>query len=374
MTRLYLAFLVIILLLTACSNNQSLNIIEDPTPTSIINNTNTEGESEEFSIIIETETDQETEALEPLILDDPIEPEPTPTSSPIFVAERENIFDLMKKYNYEDTYHLSDEYWEKLDDRISKYGKAERILALEFHGDEYDMYDSNYAMSVESFTKQISELMENDYHFVTVHELQGFVSGWLDLPKRSVILTTDPGKLVWESTERMVQTFTELDATFGYKPHMITFIVSYGMNEIENFHCKENRCWLAYINAVESSYFSLGTHTHWHNYHDSVTEYSAKLDIQLSQNLIFENTGIQVYALSWPYEVCSPYTEMLVNELGITLGFGGVSRPGDNYVQKSDPQFLCMPRLFPENPNGYSGRPAGNTLQDMLFDAMNTEK
>jgi hypothetical protein len=302
-----------------------------------------------------------------------IEQEPTPTQTltktPVFDEERVKILELMNKYNYIEGYQLSDEYWERMAGRIVKYGKADRILSLEFHGDVYDMYP-NYAMTEESFLKQLTYLMENDFHFVTIHEVQGFVSGWLDLPLKSIILTTDPGYLVWESNERVVSNFSKLESIYGYKPHMITFIVTQGMSEEENYLCKENLCWNSYIKGVEAGYFSLGTHTHWRNHHDEVTEYSAMTDIKLSRELIYENTTINIYSISWPYEICSPYTNMLEKELGITLGFGGLVRPNSNYVHKSDEQYLCLPRMFPENPNGLSGRPSGMTLEEMLEEAM----
>ncbi|MBW6441821.1 polysaccharide deacetylase family protein [Patescibacteria group bacterium] len=297
-----------------------------------------------------------------------VTPTPTPTKNPVFVEERIKIRELMEKYNYIDSYQLSDEYWEKMGQRIDLYGVANKIVSLEFHGDVYDMYP-NYAMTEESFIKQITYLMENDYHFVTIHEIQGFVYGWLNLPARSVILTTDPGRMVWESNERMVENFAELEKIYGYKPHMNTFIVTQGLSEEENYHCKDNRCWLSYTKGVENGYFSLGTHTHWHNRHNEVTEYSAMSDIKMSQEIIFENTGIQVYALSWPYEICSPYSKMLVEELDITIGFGGWSKTTDNYVYILDNQPLCLPRLFPENPNGLSGRPKGMSLAEMLDEA-----
>lgn len=287
-----------------------------------------------------------------------------------FSEGRRRVYELMKSYGYIEDYQLSEEYWKKMDERIVKYGRAERILTLEFHGDEYDMFDGFYSMNQESFKKQIKYLMENDYHFSTIHEVKGFVEGWLDLPKRSVILTSDPGPLAWESTERIIIAFSELEAEYGYKPHINTFIVPQGLSEEENYLCKGNSCWLSYVHAIENGYFSLGTHTYWHNHHDQVSEISAKQDIKMSQDLIAENTGVTVYAISWPYEICSPYKDMLVAELGITLGFGGLSDGGkENYTYNSDPRILCLPRLFPENPSGFSGRPGGKTLVEMLKEA-----
>ena len=305
-----------------------------------------------------TKTQQSTSTVTPT-------PTPTQTKGPVFAEERLRILELMEKYNYIDSYQLSDEYWEKMGQRIDLYGVANRIVSLEFHGDVYDMYE-NYAMTEESFLKQISYLMENDFHFVTIHEIQGFVYGWLDLPTKSVILTTDPGHMVWESNERVVENFAKLEIMYGYKPHMNTFIVTQGLSEEENYHCKDNKCWISYTKGVEKGYYSLGTHTHWHNRHNEVTEYEAMSDIKMSQDIIFENTGIQVYALSWPYEICSLYSKMLIEELGITIGFGGWSKPAENYVDKSDQAPLCLPRLFPENPNGLSGRPKGISLAEML--------
>lgn len=367
MKKILLAVMLLSILLAGCTQTYSpytslANTIPEETTPSIVYDTPSESDIEKT--VSEPETLKTSEAATAIMEQEPT-PTQTLTKTPVFDEERVKILELMNKYNYIEGYQLSDEYWEKMAERIDKYGKAHRILPLEFHGDIYDMYD-NYAMTEESFLKQITYLMENDYHFLTVHELQGFVSGWLDLPLRSIILTTDPGYLVWESNERMISNFSKLESIYGYKPHMITFIVTQGMSEEENYLCKDNTCWLSYIKGVEAGYFSLGTHTHWHNHHDEVTEQDALTDIKMSQEIIFENTGIKVYSISWPYEICSPYTDMLENTLGITLGFGGLTRPESNYVHKSDDQYLCLPRMFPENPNGLSGRPEGMTLEEML--------
>ncbi|OGC45258.1 hypothetical protein A2V49_01505 [candidate division WWE3 bacterium RBG_19FT_COMBO_34_6] len=297
----------------------------------------------------------------------------TQTIEPLFREERAKtkIRSLMIEYNHVDEYFLSDEYWNRLYGRISKYGTAKRIVPLEFHSDSYDMYEGVYTMTTESFREQADYLMSNDYHFLTIHEIQGFVYGWLELPKRSIILTSDPGpgSRPFESISRITGVFSELESTYGYKPHINIFLVTQGLTEEENYNCKDNICWQSYVNAVESGYFSLGTHTQFHNHHDQTSENVAREDITISVDNIKKNTGIRVYAISWPYELCSPHIEML-GDIGITIGFGGWSRStGTNYVYSQDNLQLCLPRLFPQNPDGFSGRPKGLTLEEMLAQA-----
>ena len=135
-----------------------------------------------------------------------IVPSFTPTSTPTqkFEPQRQRIKSLMERYEDVQEYYLSDEYWDLLYQRIEKFGTAEKIAALELHGNDYNMYNGGYSLSPESFYNQISYLMENEYHFVTIHELQGFLEGWLDLPKRSIILTSDSGNPSREDRKSVV--------------------------------------------------------------------------------------------------------------------------------------------------------------------------
>jgi len=302
-----------------------------------------------------------------------LEPTPTFTSTstptPIFEAQRQRIRGLMEEYGDIQEYYLTDDYWEKLYNDIARFGVASRVVAFELHGNNYNMYGGAYSLSPEAFYNQISYLMQNEYHFVTIHELRGFVEGWLDLPKRSVVLTTDSGNTSLSSNESIIKQFTELEERYGYKPHIESFIWTWNMGGSESSKCKDDSCWESFRVAKSSGFFSFGTHSESHRQFGFETRDFLYKDLKQSIDEIYENMAIRVYSISWPHESCSKEFEAL-NELGIVIGFGGLSKPEkDSFVYKGDTMNLCLPRLFP--PNGgsewaESSRPLGFTLQEIL--------
>jgi peptidoglycan/xylan/chitin deacetylase (PgdA/CDA1 family) len=297
--------------------------------------------------------------------------EPTTTPVPIFDTERQQIRAVMETYGRVDEKQLTDTYWERMADQIAKYGEAKRILTLEYHGDDYYMYNGAYSMTPEQFEVQMRFLLDNDYHFVTGPELVGYLNGWLKLPARSIILTTDAGGGTFMPVLPRISTlFKSLEDEYGVAPHMLSFIWTASMNPEKEGECKDDACYEVYRTALNTGYFTFGTHTETHRDFANLKEDDATWDLQTSMDKIQEELGIRVYSLSWPYESCSADTGMLTS-LGIKYAFGGSSRSSSQlYTYANDNLPQCLPRLFPPNPNGYSGRPNNQTLEQMLNKAM----
>jgi len=306
-----------------------------------------------------------------------IQPEITPTTPPTptpipkaYENDRNRIREIMEEYHFIELDYLSNAYWQLLTERINKFGPAERIMALEFHGNDYWMYDGAYSMNPETFYKQINYLMENDFHFVTIHELRGFIEGSVTLPKRSIILTTDSGYSSQKSMRSMISQFAELEEIYGYKPHFQSYIWTRYMTPEEEEACINDACWETFRIAKASGYFTFGTHSETHPYFERVNLEDTRKDLVISQEKILQNIGVFAYAIAWPHESCSPHIEML-KEIGIDIGFGGWSKPlTDGYAYQEDPQCLCLPRLFPPHGGGISARPNGETLEQMLENMM----
>ena len=291
---------------------------------------------------------------------------PTPTLTPVFVAERQKIQAIMEGYGRVDEKYLTDAYWSRINEEILKYGTAKRILTLEYHGDNYNMWDGFYAMTPEQFEIQMRYLLDNDYHFVTAAEMEGFLEGWLTLPARSIILTTDSGYGSTESMPRIISLFSKLEAEYGVSPHMNSFIMTQQMIEDENSLCKGDVCWQTFREALNSGYVSFGTHTETHRNLSILEDSDLVWDLKYSQKRIFDALGINVFSLSWPYENCSK-KDKLVSELGIKFAFGGWTRGEDQlFSYANDNMALCLPRLFPPNPDGISNRLKQMTLEQML--------
>jgi len=269
----------------------------------------------------------------------------------------------MQAYGDVQAAYLSDAYWQQLDARLERCGSAQDILTLEYHGDSYIMYDGKYSMNPQAFRAQVEYLMQQDYHFATLHEVEGFVQGWLALPSCSVILTTDVSDEHAASLLSIASTFTDLEAQYGYSPHMIAFIWTGAM---ESGVCWGGGCWEDLNEALETGYFTFGTHSYSHQDFGQITPAEQTEDLQRSNSDMQAEMGLTPYALAWPFETCSAYPDT-IRALGITLAWGGVTKPMEqNFTSWLDPRPLCLPRMLPPNIEGISMRPPGYTLQQML--------
>ncbi len=320
-------------------------------------------------ITIDTAQPQSTESATPVATIIPPTQTLAPTSTPVPEAQQK-IRAIMEAYGQVDEKYLTEAYWAKMEADLAFQGPANRILTLEFHGDNYNMYDGSYSMTPESFYSQMEYLMANNYHFVTGPETLGFLEGWLPLPARSVILTTDSGgggSLA--SFPRIIADFQALEAQYGYTPHMQSFIWTFAMEPKNSIRCKDDICWNSFRVYRDSGYFTFGSHTETHADFSTFDRSTTTWDLTTNITRIHDELGLNVYSLTWPFEVCSPYAD-IVRQVGIKFAFGGNTRGlKQNFTYFQDPSPLCLPRLFPPNPDGYSGRPRGQSLEDMLSSA-----
>jgi hypothetical protein len=343
---------------TSNINPTSIELVPLPTASITSENTSVSSPTGEF-----TPSPGMTSAPETTIT-----PTPTVEAGTMESSARDLIHNRMISYGYINEKQLSDAYWERLTRRIVLYGSARNILTLEYHGDNYTMYNGQYSMSPASFRDQVAYLMLQDYHFVTMHEAEGFVYGWLDLPARSVILTMDISDLHVASILSIADTFAELSGTYGYDPHMLAFIWTGAMTKGA---CTDNTCWQTLNQANETGYFSFGSHSTSHRDFRQISNEQGILDLQQSSQAILNAMGIHAYTLAWPFETCSAYPDSIAN-LGMTLAWGGTTKPmSRNYTAWLDGKPFCLPRMLPPNIEGISMRPPGMNFQDMLKSALN---
>lgn len=86
--------------------------------------------------------------------------------------------------------------------KIKVHGKAEKIPVLMYHHilEEKDIINYGWTgnssiISVENFKAQMDYLYENNFHTLTLSELEEFITKGRDLPKKTVLITFDDGYL-----------------------------------------------------------------------------------------------------------------------------------------------------------------------------------
>ncbi len=349
---------VLVALLVACSPKQVQSVpeVKVVTQTSIA--------STSVPAVIEVASIAPTEIPTPTEV-----PLPTPVPTNVVPEKVMKIRAIMEEYGKVDEKYLTESYWAQLDSMVEKYGPAQRIVPFEFHGDNYN-FEGACNMTPEKFEELMRYLLDNEVHFVTGPELVGFLEGWLELPARSIILTSDSGRSSKGSFSRIIPLFQKLEAEYGVSPHMMSFIWTNGMTEEETIACKDDACWQMFREVRDSGFFTIGSHTETHRSFGDLGLKDSAWDLREASGKIFLNLGLRVYGITWPFEVCSPFDPMLEN-LGYKFAFGGWTRQTNMlYVYANDNMPLCLPRLFAPNTDGYSSRPTGMTIDDLISTAM----
>jgi hypothetical protein len=244
---------------------------------------------------------------------------------------------------------------------IEKFGTATKALPLEFHGDHYWFYDGAYSMDPETFVWMMEWFRDNEVWPLSASELLGFLDGNLQLPARSVILTTDSGAASMDSIDRMIPVLKDTGM------HFISLIWTMQMTAEETAACPDNLCWDKFNWAMDEGVFSIGTHSEYHLPMAEKDQDFGYRDLSQSIAEIKTNMGIHPEILSWPNESCPSWQDTLLPTLGLKAAFGGRSRPlGECAVYANDPLRYCLPRLFPPNrQDRLSGRPPGMSLEEM---------
>lgn len=312
-------------------------------------------------------TPADTEPTEPVETAVPTAlPSPTTGYTEELPEPWSRILQRMQSYGHVQEDYLSTDYRQRLSQAIDAQGEAGQILSLELHGDSYSMFEERYSLTPEIFYSQVEFLLTEGYHFATIHEVEGFVYGWFPLPAKTVIITTDISSQTVNSLASIAQTFSALKQQYGVRPHMIVYPWTGDMLERPGIACDGDSCWQALRDARDSGFFTFGSHSQTHPDFSTVGFEQLETDWLTSKQAMLNNLGLNVYSLTWPFEVCSLDTQAMLN-MGFTIGWGGVTKPiAQNYTTWQDPNPLCLPRMFPPAISGISMRPDGLTWQEML--------
>jgi len=246
---------------------------------------------------------------------------------------------------------------------IQKYGVATRIPAFEFHGDNYYFYGGAYCMNPNTFKSLMTWFKDNEVWSATSEEVVAFLQGSLELPSRSVILTTDSGNTSKTSLVRMIPVLQETGM------HFISMIWTRFMLASESSVCLDDACWDAFREAKDSGVYSFGSHTESHSDFALFTQDEGVSDLLQSKQEIEDNLGVSPQLISWPFESVPTWAHVL-SDYGFYGAFAGVNhRPTikDCAVLPADSSPWDLPRIFPPNIGTLtSGRPDGKTILEIM--------
>ena len=190
------------------------------------------------------------------------------------------------------------------------------------------------------------------------------LQGNLELPARSIILTTDSGNVSHTSLERMTPVLQETGM------HFISLIWTRFMQANESVLCRGDICWNAFRDAMDSGVFSFGSHSETHR---DLALLSPEEGLGMTCLIPKKRSKIcwasHHNLISWPFESVPSWAPILADHGFVGSFAGGGSRKTmlENVILPNEPSPWDLPRLLPPNIGSLtSGRPGGKTMQEML--------
>ncbi len=219
---------------------------------------------------------------------------------------------------------------------LSGSGKwAKDIPVLMYHhlleGEENPYEDNSAVLPVEIFRKHMALLHKKGYYTVGLDELEKFVRGEINLPKRSVLITFDDG---YKSNCEYAYPILK---KYGFKA-AIFLISGWNTDEVVSFDANE----LQYLSwtEIENSrdVFEYASHTHdLHKLDENGQGYliTEPLD-EIRQDLETSMRILDTAYLAYPYGHYNEETLKVLEELGYRMAFtvkAGRVKPGDPLLE-----------------------------------------
>lgn len=218
---------------------------------------------------------------------------------------------------------------------IQDQTNAKNVPILLYHHlltEEENTFENNSAiLSVDKFQKQMEFLYDNGYNTITLDELERFLKGEVDLPKKSIVITFDDG---YKSNYIYAHPILK---QYGFKA-TIFLVSSWNTEKIVPFDPNE----IQYLSWEEiekgRDVFEYASHTHaMHVLDDNKKGYlvtkplgEVKEDLQAAMDLL------DTRSLAYPYGHYNNETLETLKDLGYTMAFtvkSGKVKPGDSLLE-----------------------------------------
>jgi peptidoglycan/xylan/chitin deacetylase (PgdA/CDA1 family) len=225
---------------------------------------------------------------------------------------------------------------------------AKSIPVLMYHHFA-DETEGGAVVAKEEFIKQINYLKENNYNTITVQDLIDFKNGDIELPEKSILITSDDGYLSNYDFMYPILKENNMKATIniiGDKIDNAQKNIEAG-SEIPKFN------WEQAKEMYDSGLIDFQSHTYDSHYKitnenkekgvfsmqqegESIEEYVARIDKDLKESIkgFEENLGYKPIAFAYPFGEYSEEAEQVLKDNGILVSFtvksGVVPRKGDD--------------------------------------------
>lgn len=212
------------------------------------------------------------------------------------------------------------------------YGEAEKIPVLLYHHllkeEEYYYEDNPAAITLEAFEEQMAYLDKYGFNTITLVELEKFLKGQMDVPKRSVVITFDDG---YSSNYHYAYPILK-----GYGFDASIFLITHSIKDMSETFTPERSTPLGWDQIVNSmDVFEYANHSH--NLHREDENGSNYLAIKpydvIKGDLQTNKTITQSHYFAYPYGKYNDMTLEILEELDYHMAF----TTRTNYVRRGDP-------------------------------------
>ncbi|AOY74880.1 polysaccharide deacetylase family protein [Clostridium formicaceticum] len=217
---------------------------------------------------------------------------------------------------------------------LDKGEKAKSIPVLMYHHllpkNEEAFKDNKTVVTVENFEKQMKTLYKNGYHTITLEELEAFLLGNLDLPKKTVAITFDDGYL------SNIEYAYPILKQYGFKASI--FAITHEITEeSEAFDptILQYISWRDMTNTLDV--FTYDNHTHdLHQLEEEKGYLITKSMEEVTEDLMINLQLTRSPYFAYPYGDYNSDTLQILETLGIGMAFTinrGSVKPGDDLLQ-----------------------------------------
>ncbi|AOY75890.1 polysaccharide deacetylase family protein [Clostridium formicaceticum] len=255
----------------------------------------------------------------------------TLTTVPIYATKAESEAESSLPYHQQQYEEAMEEKEKSIRFFDLSHGEAEKIPVLLYHHllmEEENPYENNSAViSVEAFEEQMAYLHKYGFNTITLMELEKFLAGEMEVPKRSVVITFDDG---YSSNYHYAYPILK-----KYNFDASIFLITHSIKEVSEPFTPAKTTPLGWDQIVDGmDIFEYANHTH--DLHREDKEGRYYLSIQpyevIKEDLALNKAITKSDYFAYPYGKYNELTLEILEELGYKMAFG--TRTG--YVKRGD--------------------------------------
>lgn len=211
----------------------------------------------------------------------------------------------------------------------------EQIHPIDVRQNYQDMLPAPLFVTLENFTMQMEYLYENQYHTLSLAEIQNYYYNHVALPEKSILLTFD------DCYQSIAQYAYPLLKNYGF--HGVGFVVTGWLHSLQTqFQAEKSVCLTSRDLEGMNDVFEYANHTDMFHTrtNPSISQMMEASDLEFSKDLDNCNANPIIQAkdtFAYPFGLYSERNVTLLKEKGFCLAF--TTKPGINN-RNTDPLLL----------------------------------